>query len=77
VFLWRLAALPWIPQQKKDAIVRNASEILTFQLNFLALLEKACVLSMEIQSVLPIAECFVQMVNEECAPRETIFINPF
>jgi hypothetical protein len=63
VFLWRLAAQPWVPEEKKDIIVRNANEILTFQLNFLAVLENACTLSTQIKSFAPIAECFIQLVN--------------
>ncbi|KAI9288262.1 hypothetical protein BC943DRAFT_318097 [Umbelopsis sp. AD052] len=63
VFLRRLIALPWITQEQKDTVTRNAEDILKFQLNFLDLLEDACEQSVKSNIVLPVAECFIEMGN--------------
>ncbi|KAI8577271.1 hypothetical protein K450DRAFT_274006 [Umbelopsis ramanniana AG] len=63
VFLRRLIALPWITQEQKDTVSRNAEDILKFQLSFLDLLETACEQSVKADLALPIAECFIEMGN--------------
>ncbi|KAH8547596.1 hypothetical protein BGW37DRAFT_531917 [Umbelopsis sp. PMI_123] len=77
VFLRRLTELPWISQEKKDAVARNAEDILKFQLNFLDLLEKACETSLTSNIVFPVAECFTQtgskfsVYTEYCVQHES------
>ncbi|CAM0141403.1 unnamed protein product [Umbelopsis sp. WA50703] len=61
VFLWRLAGCSWIPEEKKRTIIRNATEIYSFQITFATALEKASKETIDGLTVAPIAACFKKL----------------
>ncbi|KAG2178038.1 hypothetical protein INT43_003291 [Umbelopsis isabellina] len=61
VFLWRLAGCSWIPEEKKRIIIRNATDIYSFQITFFTALEKASKEAIDGLTVAPIATCFKKL----------------